>query len=247
MKYLIGPPHTHISHTNVTKSCYFLGHLSPGDCPGFYLECIKQCFEDYLTYKLSLNNNQIVPLIVNTMGWNQGLGLCLLKETILLVKPTHLVQINHPIEANKNMPNLDKTWLSNAEGWLKKTKSLNEIQQVPESSVKIDTQSSKYDDINYKLIAYKSKAPYKTHQFQVKSLQKRFSPKDHRNIATIAYFSNLQDSKLCFKPIHNVIPYRVPWSKFGLHVSHSRIQYDQLFRVFNASLVGLCNVDPRFV
>ena len=49
------------------------------------------------------------------MGWNQGLGLCLLKDIVLLFNPTHIIQINHSIEANKNMPTLDKSWLETQE------------------------------------------------------------------------------------------------------------------------------------
>lgn len=215
-----------------------MGNLSPGDCPSLYLQCLKQCFDDFTTYKLSLSKNQIVPLIINTMGWNQGLGLCLLKETMQLMKPTHVIQINHPIEKNKNMPLLDKSWLQTTEGWRYDKKS---------STAKQEVHTSSNQDIDYKLIVIKSRAPCKTQQFPTKSSQKRFSPRDHRNIATIAYFSNLQDPKQYFKPIHYLRPYRVPWSKFGLHVSHSKVQYDQLFRVFNASLVGLCSVEPKFV
>ena len=32
-----GPPHTHISHSDDRKQCYFLGHLSPSDGPGLIL------------------------------------------------------------------------------------------------------------------------------------------------------------------------------------------------------------------
>lgn len=179
------------------------------------------------------------------MGWNQGLGLCLLKETILITKPTHLIQINHPIESNKNMPTLDKLWLQSAEGWNRNpSKNQNMNHQVPDNQKNKPIDSTA--EIDYKLIVIKSRAPYKSQQFPIKSSQKRFSPRDHRNLATLAYFSNLQDPKQ-YKPFHQIRPYKVSWSKFALHVSHTRIQYDQLLRVFNASLVGLCVVDPKFV
>lgn len=99
-----------MNHNTATDSCYFLGQLSPSDTPGHYLECIKKCFEDYRDFVKS--SKEPVPLVVNTMGWNQGLGLCLLKDILLLFKPTHIIQINHPKDANKNMPVLDKLWLS---------------------------------------------------------------------------------------------------------------------------------------
>ena len=168
------------------------------------------------------------------MGWNQGLGLCLLKETIIFTKPTHLIQINHPIEANKNMPLLDKQWLQTAEGWSK-------------NSWLKTNQNDDFSDIIYKHILIKSRVPIKSQQ-NFNSLQKKFSPFDHRTIATLAYLSDIQDAKqFNFLTIHQVRPYRVSWSKFGLHVSHQRIQFDQILKVFNAVLVGLCYVNPKFV
>ena len=246
---LKGPPHTHIAHHSPkSDSCYFLGHLSPSDVPGHYLQCVRQCFQDYLDLK---SKDENLPLIINTMGWNQGLGLCLLKESVLLFKPTYLIQINHPIEANKNMPFLDKNWLQTSEGWPSASNKINtnsnklaNVPDTPSNLMDIDP----YGHINYKLLSLKSYVPYKSAQYQsLKSAQKRFSPKDHRNIAIIAYFSNLQDLNTCFKPIHHLRPYKILWSKLGLHISHSKVDYDQLFRVFNASLVGLCQVDSKYV
>ncbi len=46
------------------------------------------------------------------MGWNQGLGLCLLKDILLQFSPTHVVQINHSVDVNKNLPIIDRTWLN---------------------------------------------------------------------------------------------------------------------------------------
>ena len=245
---LKGPPHTHISHnSNQNKSCYFLGHLSPSDVPSHYMQCLRQCSEDFVKLKSS---DDKLPLIVNTMGWNQGLGLCLLKESILLFQPTHIIQINHPVEANKNMPVLDKNWLQTSDGW----PSTNRQRQTAENNLTEMANNSNnqmevddYNHINYKFLVLKSNAPYKSSRFQTKSPQKRFSPKDHRTIAILAYFASLQDPKLCFKPIHHIRPYKISWSKLALHISHAKVDYDQLFRVFNASLVGLCQVDPKYV
>lgn len=103
-----------------------------------------------------------------------------------------------------------------------------------------------YKDVNYQLLALKSNAPYKTQA--VKAIQqKRYSAKDQRNISIIAYFAPLQDPNAYFQSIHNLRPYKVSWSKFGLHCAHARVEYNQLFRVMNASLVGLCTVDEKYV
>ena len=221
--------------------------------PGQYLQCLRQCFEDFQSYKSSLRANEKIPLIINTMGWNQGLGLCLLKESILLFNPTHLIQINHPVEANKNMPLLDKNWLQTTDGWPCKNRHKNKDESMdsnrPNQIANEQTDSMEVDDnTSYKLLILKSSAPYKTQKYQIKSPQKSFSPRDHRNIAIITYFSKLQDPKtLYFKSIHHIRPYKISWSKIALHVCHAKVEYDQLFRIFNASLIGLCQVEPKYV
>ena len=235
---LFGPPHTHIKQYG--KS-YFLGHISPSDAPGHYLDCVRYCFSEF---RRNLSAHRNIPLIVNTMGWNQGLGLCLLKEKILIFQPSHLIQLNHTVDANKNMPVLDKAWLESADGFPSSARLTKPFELgMNNSSFKKDS----YPNINYKLISLKSSVPHKTGKFDVKSPQKRFSPKDHRNMAILAYFVQLQEPRLYFKPINYLRPYRVPWYKFALHVNHASVEYNQLLRVFNASLVGLCSIDPKYV
>lgn len=213
--------------------------------PGVYLKYIQQCITDFESFK----TNEKIPLIVNTMGWNQGLGLCLLKEGILMFKPTHLIQINHPVEANKNMPVLDYNWVKTSEGWppVNKRSQVSDEKSdnlVPsENPMEIDLA----DELKYKLITLKSGAPFKSTKYSKQTPQKRLSPRDHRTIAIIAYFSKLHDYGSYFKPIHHLRPYRLPWSKFALFVTHSRVDYEQFFRVFNASLVSLSQVDSKYV
>ena len=143
------------------------------------------------------------------------------------------------------MPVLDKDWLNLVEGWPPAKRFKSSRQENEESAN--TCQKEDYKDINYKLIAFKSRTPVKSTQFVKATPQKRFSPRDHRNIAIIAYFSRMQESASMFSSIHHVRPYRVPWSKLAMHVCHMRVDYDQLFRAFNASLVGLCQTDPANV
>lgn len=179
------------------------------------------------------------------MGWNQGLGLCLLKESILMFKPTHIIQINHPIEANKNMPVLDINWLNSANGWPAKKNNSQTPNQI--NSMINDEEMMNVDIPMYKLYAVKSAVPkIKSNNDEESNSRKKFSPRDHRNLAIISYFSRLQNTNT-FVPIHHLRPYRIAWSKIGIHVSHMRVDLSQLFNVFNASLVGLCNCDPKYV
>lgn len=196
-----------------------------------YLHYLRKCYDEFIDLKSRLSLK--IPLVINTMGWNQGLGLCLLKESILLFKPSHVIQINHPIEANKNMPILDIEWLKNCDGW--------------PASKRFEKEKQSEKNMFYKLMTLKSNVPSKNSKFTKHPLQKNLSAKDHRNLAILAYFSKLNEFDVYFRPIHHIRPYRISWSKLALHVTHLKVEYEQLFRVFNASLVCLANVDKKFV
>ncbi len=213
---LFGPPHTHINHTG-GNDCLFVGVLSPSDIPDYYLNCLDSLSKTYA------NDEKKCPLVINTMGWNQGLGLCLLKEQISLFKPDFVIQIN-TTDANRNMPLITHEWFeTSTHAWppLNKHTAPGYQHFVLERNLRKDSESTR---------------------------KRRFySPKDHRTIATICYFADLHDSVTGFRSIHQLRPYRIPWSKFGMHVLHVKIEFSEIFRVFNASLVALCRVDPKFL
>ena len=154
------------------------------------------------------------------MGWNQGLGLCLLKEQINILQPTFVLQLNSN-DSNKNLPIVDYQWFKNSSGWPAKQNS----------------------SPNYKLLTIDRSAP----TTGPANRRSNYSAKDHRSMAIIAYFSSLQEKHAFFKPIHHIKPYRVPWSHFALHVAHMKVSYQELFRVFNASLIGLCKIEDKFI
>jgi polynucleotide 5'-hydroxyl-kinase GRC3/NOL9 len=159
------------------------------------------------------------------MGWNQGLGLCLLKEQINILQPTFILQLNSN-DLNKNLPSIDYEWFKNSSGW--------------------PTKQNNYSIPNYKLLTIdRSSSSSTTNNRRLKT--SNYSAKDHRAMAIIAYFSSLQDRHSFFKPIHHIKPYRVPWSHFALHVAHMKVSYEELFRVFNASLVGLCKIEDKYI
>ena len=224
---LLGPPHTHLLHS---ADSYFLGYLSPNDIPGYYLETIRKCLTTY--QKLNFESINKIPLIVNTMGWNQGLGLCLLKEQINILQPTVILQLNCA-DINKNLPIVDYEWYKSSIGW-------------PSTQ-----DSSSYSSPIYKLYTI-DRSAYKLQSNDNEKNQNRrkpivYSAKHHRTIAILAYFSALQENQTFFRPIHHIKPYRIPWHHFAVHVSHMQVVYEELFRVLNASLVGLCKIDDKFI
>ncbi|KAL5961267.1 Polynucleotide 5'-hydroxyl-kinase NOL9 [Taenia solium] len=114
--FVLGPPFSHPLHGlfQPIRQCFY-GGTSPSVNPTFYVECLryivggfKECIEAQC------------PVIVNTMGWTQGLGLTLLIEQIALTKPDVIAQLYQPPPRGNprlNLPVLAPEFLRNARGW----------------------------------------------------------------------------------------------------------------------------------
>jgi len=77
-----GPPFTHPS---LTYRAHYIGSTSPRASPSHYLHSIQSLLETYkldLQFPASIGDPtpgderiyDVIPLVVNTMGWNKGLG-----------------------------------------------------------------------------------------------------------------------------------------------------------------------------
>ncbi|KAF8566382.1 hypothetical protein P879_09483 [Paragonimus westermani] len=113
---LFGPPFTHQLFPDLKpiRQC-FVGCTTPSTAPQFYIDCLAYVFQAYNDLP-----EPRPPLIVNTMGWTQGLGLTLLIEQILTVKPDIIAQIqlnNEQPGVRLNLPILDSNTLQSMQGW----------------------------------------------------------------------------------------------------------------------------------
>ncbi|KAF6770059.1 hypothetical protein AHF37_11625, partial [Paragonimus kellicotti] len=113
---LFGPPFTHQLFPDLkpVRQC-FVGCITPSTAPQFYVDCLAYVFQAYNDLP-----EPRPPLIVNTMGWTQGLGLTLLIEQILTVKPDIIAQIqlnNEQPGVRSNLPILDSSTLRSMQGW----------------------------------------------------------------------------------------------------------------------------------
>lgn len=66
-----------------------LGTITPSENADEYFDLICQLFEFYQSLRMEGQ-----PLIINTMGWIEGLGIDLLSKIILLTKPTNVIHLN---------------------------------------------------------------------------------------------------------------------------------------------------------
>ncbi|XP_074645215.1 polynucleotide 5'-hydroxyl-kinase NOL9-like isoform X2 [Tubulanus polymorphus] len=148
---LLGPP---FSHQLEPECCYFVGGVSPANDPSYYLKCVQRAF-----YKYSSLGPR-VPLIVNTIGWNNGVGVCIMVEILKLIKPNRVVQlISKSIKQNYSS-DLSPHYVTNAPGWMW------------QSSHQVKSEVS--SELNYKLLLVKCVTSYGMKgAFQLKSVNLR--------------------------------------------------------------------------
>lgn len=102
---LSGPPFT---HPTLPYSAHFIGASTPRNTPSRYLAAINALFDTYtldvarcaeLNIVQDSNDERIsdiVPLVVNTMGWTKGLGADLNGQIAVLVRPTAIFALEAP-------------------------------------------------------------------------------------------------------------------------------------------------------
>lgn len=100
-----GPPFT---HPTIPYLAHYVGSDTPRSSPSHYLAAIQALVQ---SYKLDLQSpifdipdvvgdNRIsdaIPLVVNTMGWNKGLGADLTRQIEEMVEPTDVVEVTGPL------------------------------------------------------------------------------------------------------------------------------------------------------
>nr|CDS34744.1 polynucleotide 5' hydroxyl kinase NOL9 [Hymenolepis microstoma] len=113
--FILGPPFTHpLNGLFKPKRQCFFGGTSPSVNPSFYVNCMRYVFEAFKEVQGQ------IPLVINTMGWTQGLGLTLLIEQIVIMKPDIVVQLyldGQRANTRSNLPELTSQYLHKSSGW----------------------------------------------------------------------------------------------------------------------------------
>ncbi|TFK66585.1 hypothetical protein BDN72DRAFT_771728 [Pluteus cervinus] len=109
---VFGPPFT---HPTLPQFAHYIGSSTPRSSPSHYLSSIQALIE---AYKLEIRNpapedttdptevdddriSDIIPLVVNTMGWNKGLGADLNTKIEQTIIPTHIFEFEVPNETTR--------------------------------------------------------------------------------------------------------------------------------------------------
>ncbi|CAH1266211.1 NOL9 [Branchiostoma lanceolatum] len=206
----VGPPFT---HQKTPDRCCYYGHLSPGDDPDRYVRTVKYVHQGY---------RGDAPLIVNTMGWTQGMGLHLLMDTIHLVHPSHILQLKGRKSA-QDLPELSPEYLHTQPGW---------------TYANIQEETNKEGDdiipINPELVYLQVGNDMTRHTW--------FTASEFRSMALMATLSSLQPARGVL-PLNGLTPRAVPWTTVAVHVCNADVPPSQIMYVLNAGVVALCQAD----
>ncbi|XP_074597689.1 uncharacterized protein LOC141852551 [Brevipalpus obovatus] len=112
---LLSPPFVNClrSHSSVVMSCS-VGGISMENNPDLYLANFIHMWRHFQEKCDSSS-----PIIINTMGWTQGIGVLLLIDIIRTVQPSYLIEIKRPpFDGRVNFPfNCDSTSINSARSW----------------------------------------------------------------------------------------------------------------------------------
>ena len=109
-EWILGPP---FSHPTLSNRAHYIGATTPRSSPAHYLASVQALFQAYeldvrtplLFYddrmdvhvesgvELPNRISDVIPLVVNTMGWNKGIGADMNRRIQDIIQPTHIFEI----------------------------------------------------------------------------------------------------------------------------------------------------------
>ncbi|KAI8363779.1 hypothetical protein B0O80DRAFT_434480 [Mortierella sp. GBAus27b] len=238
----LGAPFTHPKRP---YRAFFVGNSTPRDDPKYYMACITElvktyyaevshtrCWEDAEDYDSQNGDNEDehVPLIINTQGWIKGLGYELLLQILDYTVPSHIFGFHSPSTGDSNLPSSFLSTLyerATASG------------RKPPSFFYVSA-ASVGDENNI--------SPFT-----------KYHPADHRALALLSYFYQKQSDELNSRDngtlewdFTQALVVRRPWCwdwslAKGIWILFDQVPRSQILYALNGSLVALTGdkEDPR--
>ncbi|CAD6240139.1 unnamed protein product [Miscanthus lutarioriparius] len=190
------------------ERCYFFGDISSKRDPEAYLNCLFHLY-DYFVGKYRCDENEMLPLIVNTPGWVKGAGFDMLVEMLRYMCPTIVVQIRITMQS-KNLPD-GVFWLDGG--------------QTGPKMIIID--AAFHDASNRSLLIQKDSGGMRERRL-VEYLKQCFPS----NIS-------LSTNKELAHALASLPPYQVLFSDVTVVHLHCEVPAGEIWRSLNATIVGL--------
>lgn len=207
---LLEPPFLHQIPKDNMKAVV-LGTTSTMYVVEEYISCLKSL--------VSNNKENGIPLVINTMGWTNGMGLDLMLDAIRIIKPSHVIQIHNPQDARNNFEvQLSSDYVLSSQGGM-------------------ITKSGTQDDMNYDMLEVTA-----VNRYPVSKKPLRASTL--RDFKVFSEFSHLLENE---EKVEMSVDVRVPWSAMALHVCGRQVPKENILQVLNASLVALCHISPSMI
>ncbi|KAJ6581533.1 hypothetical protein B0H19DRAFT_929359 [Mycena capillaripes] len=224
---VFGPPFTHPTLPNFA---HYIGLTTPRSSPSHYLASIESLVEIYqLDVQTPADSgdedpriSDVIPLIVNTMGWTKGLGADLTRKIEDIVQPTDIFEVEAPFfehSSSFEQPPGPSNDLQSAK--------LHLLQPISPSVL-----STNYSASDHRSIAVLS---------YFHAMFPRMAPRGLEQLTAARWNTTLP---LCAHP-----PYEVDWSlafdRITLCGAGSEdVVPSEINRVLNGALVGLVAYEP---
>ena len=233
--YFLGPPFT---HPTLPYRAHYVGATSPRSSPAHYLAAIQALLETYkLEVQTSMSDDEstdtrvsdVVPLVVNTMGWTKGLGADLNAKVEELAEPTHVFEIVGPEE--KGWPTALQTYGTPHIEPAPSKASQHTLEAISPDST--NTHFNAVDQRNINILSY-------FHAIFPSTLPSPSAP--IRQITATKWDTSL--------PLCAWYPYEVDWAQafdqvILIGAGYEDVIPSEIANVLNGAIVGLVECEPE--
>ncbi|KAK9302670.1 hypothetical protein QLX08_005401 [Tetragonisca angustula] len=223
---LMGPNFTHLK---TPAFQVYIGDVNVTRCITRYIEAMKMLF-DKLSSCPVLSR---LPIVINTMGFSQGIGWDIILFTIKLIRPSFVVQIMSEKPKNNYIEYLSKQVVNRQQvSW--PTWSTN----VMKSNLPCD----------HELFVVRSHAESKSAPgYETWNME----PYQQRELVMISYLSeivqNSADSATRYDSlslsINQAVPYVTPFASLCISIPQVSVSPSHVLNVVNGNIVALCGID----
>lgn len=217
---LVGPPYY---RQEVPRASYFVGDTSPASNPERFVNAVHHL---YLQSTRMRHESHVYPLVINTYGWIQGMGLHVLTDILRSLPVTHLMRLlgenpRHNLpegifwELHHNLPKpLDYALPS-----IHFSRQIHGTPDHGNNGSKANTSAVERRALQWNAFAAKC--------------------------CGLNPFENViqSNSRIVGDALAGYLPYCIPMASISIEALFSSIPKAQLHRVLNASVVGLCHRD----
>ncbi|MCO5573838.1 hypothetical protein L7F22_027613 [Adiantum nelumboides] len=208
----------HLTTSNQPRRCYFFGDISPKSNPADYLNSVFSLYKHFNNeYTVTHSGTKVggFPLVINTHGWIQGVGLDVLIKMIQYMAPTYIVQTVSKM-STRNLP-FNRFWESS-------TTTLSNAQLLYINNAVGDN-------------TYLAEIKYDARELRDLRLLSYFQRSLIDKYMLTSRLSSLFEKAAC--ALACCKPFQVPISAINVVQQHFQVPTGEILYSLNATLIGL--------